>query len=172
MLSMPLGFEGPSVCGHLEREPDLTMLPAKEREVVAKALDKNPEQRWDSCREFVARLREAQFPQNRGHLSHPGDGVWTIPAPRDFFTGRENDLAKIRQGFTDPVGGAPQRIQALSGLGGNGKTQLALKYAEQFRTDYAAGFWVRANSTDELLAGFAEIAKQLGLPEARESTIG
>src|SRR5262249_51649817 len=39
--------------------PDLSALPEQEREVVARALAKQPEERWPSCREFVRRLKEA-----------------------------------------------------------------------------------------------------------------
>jgi hypothetical protein len=42
--------------GHLEREPDLGMLPASERPAVARALSKDPEARWPSCKAFVAGL--------------------------------------------------------------------------------------------------------------------
>jgi formylglycine-generating enzyme required for sulfatase activity len=40
----------------LHGEPDLSMLPEAERPAVARALAKEPEQRWPSCREFVAAL--------------------------------------------------------------------------------------------------------------------
>jgi hypothetical protein len=39
------------------KEPDLTMLPEAERPAVARALNKNPRERWPSCREFVKALR-------------------------------------------------------------------------------------------------------------------
>jgi formylglycine-generating enzyme required for sulfatase activity len=45
--------------GHLELLPDLSMLPAAERPVVARALRKKPERRWPSCREFAAQLENA-----------------------------------------------------------------------------------------------------------------
>lgn len=51
-----LPFEGTPaqmVAGHLIRTPDLTRLPEGERHAVARALAKNPEKRWPSCREFV-----------------------------------------------------------------------------------------------------------------------
>jgi len=55
-----LPFEGPLaavVAGHLLRAPGLEMVPrVEEREVVARALAKNPEQRWPSCTAFVAAL--------------------------------------------------------------------------------------------------------------------
>jgi len=43
--------------GHLERNPDLTMLPEGERSAVARALAKDPQQRWTSCLAFVRAIR-------------------------------------------------------------------------------------------------------------------
>lgn len=42
----------------LELPPDLTMLPEAERPIVARALAKDPDQRWPSCREFVEALAQ------------------------------------------------------------------------------------------------------------------
>jgi hypothetical protein len=46
--------------GHLNRKPDLSMLPSEERPVVARALAKEAKDRWPSCGEFVKALRQAQ----------------------------------------------------------------------------------------------------------------
>jgi tetratricopeptide (TPR) repeat protein len=55
--------------GHLQHEPDLSMLPARERPAVARALAKRPEDRWLNCREFVQSL--AQGVQGRNPLPRP-----------------------------------------------------------------------------------------------------
>jgi formylglycine-generating enzyme required for sulfatase activity len=44
------------VTGHLLKEPNLTMLPERERPIVARALAKEPNQRWPHCRAFVEAL--------------------------------------------------------------------------------------------------------------------
>src|SRR5262245_47241347 len=41
------------VAGHLYHPPDLTMIPKAERPAVARALDREPRDRWPSCRAFV-----------------------------------------------------------------------------------------------------------------------
>jgi serine/threonine protein kinase len=51
------GSHAEIVAGHLWREPDLTMLPEAERQVVARALAKAPTGRWPSCRAFIDELR-------------------------------------------------------------------------------------------------------------------
>jgi len=52
---------------------------------------------------------------------------------------------------------------------GVGKTQLALKYAERHRQDYAAGLWVSAASRESLMSGLAALAGVLNLPERNEA---
>jgi formylglycine-generating enzyme required for sulfatase activity len=54
-----LGSQHEVVWGHMQGEPNLGMLPEAERPVLARALAKNPDQRWRSCREFVAALAAA-----------------------------------------------------------------------------------------------------------------
>ncbi|MCG8366679.1 MAG: FxSxx-COOH system tetratricopeptide repeat protein [Pseudanabaenales cyanobacterium] len=60
---------------------------------------------------------------------------------------------------------ALSQIQAISGLGGIGKTQTAVEYAYRYRADYDAVFWVRADTTLELSSGFVAIAQLLDLPQ-------
>src|SRR5262245_8421899 len=47
---------------HIQSPPDLTSLPAHDRPVVARALSKNPEQRYGTCAEMVKALRDAGRP--------------------------------------------------------------------------------------------------------------
>jgi hypothetical protein len=64
-----LPFEGTPaqmVAGHLNRPPDLTMLPAEERPAVARALAKRAGERWPTCTAFVEALqRGAAGPAGR-----------------------------------------------------------------------------------------------------------
>ncbi len=56
-----LPFEGRQVAvidGHRSKPPDLSMLPPEERDAVARALAKSPDDRWSSCTEFVQAVRE------------------------------------------------------------------------------------------------------------------
>jgi hypothetical protein len=50
------GSPAQMVAGHLLHPPDLTMLPVAERPLVARALSKNPEDRWPNCHDFIERL--------------------------------------------------------------------------------------------------------------------
>lgn len=90
---------------------------------------------------------------------------WTnLPYERNpFFTGREEILKNMHEALGKQ--GATALSQAISGLGGIGKTQTAIEYAYRFRDDYKAVFWVRADSHLSLSTGFNEIARLLDLPE-------
>src|SRR6266699_3907003 len=52
-----------------------------------------------------------------------------LPLENHFFTGREAYLEKLRELLEK------HRVVALSGLGGIGKTQIALKYVHQHHPD-------------------------------------
>ena len=51
------------MAGHLLEPPDLTMLPEGEREAAARALAKEPRDRWGSCRAFVEALGSGSPPR-------------------------------------------------------------------------------------------------------------
>ena len=58
------------------------------------------------------------------------------PLPTDIFTGRDDYLRKLEEGFE--LSGTvarkeKQRVFVLYGSGGMGKTQLALKFADLYR---------------------------------------
>ncbi|MGE3809538.1 MAG: peptidylprolyl isomerase [Gemmataceae bacterium] len=59
LLTGRLPFEGNPLqvmAGHVSQKPQLTMLGEGDREVIARALAKKPEERWENCRDFVAKL--------------------------------------------------------------------------------------------------------------------
>jgi len=93
--------------------------------------------------------------------------IWSVPYFRNpFFTGREDILNQIYQGFH--TNAESIRPQALYGLGGIGKTQIALEYAYQFQQEYNTIFWISSENRETLISGFAAIAQVFNLPEKNE----
>lgn len=116
--------------------------------------------------EIETKLPSEGYPSgSAGSGSHPR--WWKVPLIRNgFFTGRTALLERLHAAF---LGASPGvSIQALSGLGGIGKTQTALEYVYRYADSYQAVFWVGADPRGNLLADFAMIARFLDLPEKDE----
>src|SRR5579885_2301132 len=95
--------------------------------------------------------------------------LWNVPYRRNpFFTGREDILAFLYTTLITKQAAALTQAQAISGLGGIGKTQIAVEYAYFYRKHYQAVLWVTASSRDALVADFVMLAALLDLPEQHE----
>jgi len=87
------------------------------------------------------------------------ESPFIVPFPRNAdFVGRQGDLARLHASLwaanSGPVGIRPA---GLTGMGGIGKTQLAVEYVHRHKDDYPDGiFWIDAASP--LAEGFARLA--------------
>ncbi len=113
------------------------------------------------------------------HIYHQGSvqqtsaptQVWSVPFSRNrFFQGQETLLTHLHQNLRSGTAIAVTQIQAISGLGGIGKTQLALEYAYRYREHYPFVFWVRAEHRETLVTDLVTLAGLLHLPQHQEET--
>ncbi len=105
--------------------------------------------------------------------------VWGQVPPRNVsFVGRESQLAelaaRLREGDTavlphqapahgrQPSSG-PVPPQTLQGMGGVGKTQLAMEFAWRHRGDYELVWWVPSDSRSQIQQSLIELGTKLGL---------
>ena len=83
-----------------------------------------------------------------------------LPAERDTFVGRQQPLRSIASAFE---GGA--RLVSVLGMGGIGKTRLALRYARAWLGDYPGGAWFCDLSQARTLDGIVHaVAQGLQVP--------
>lgn len=91
--------------------------------------------------------------------------IWHVLHPRNLnFTGRDELLTQLRKDLTS--GQTSAVTQAIAGLGGIGKTQLALEYAYCHADDYNVVWWVRAEEPTTLLEDLAALSHAQARPEA------
>ncbi|HWN44275.1 MAG TPA: tetratricopeptide repeat protein, partial [Thermoanaerobaculia bacterium] len=148
--------------------------------IVARALEKSPELRYANAREMQEDLLEAADDLAGGEPDTLRE-MPAIPATRleppllhnlpfaplgELLKGRSEELQALAQTLADD---SPSGLQALvlHGLGGIGKTRLAIDYAWRFGRRYQAVLFVLADSPDGLNSSLAALARAdlLDLPE-------
>lgn len=74
------------------------------------------------------------------------------------FVARESELTEMHQLLH---GHTSRSAVVLHGLGGMGKTQLAIEYTRRHKEKYTAMFWLNANDENSLRLSFRDVAKQI-----------
>ena len=99
----------------------------------------------------------------------PGDvaRIWNVPARNPNFTGRVLELSDLREALR---AGANVTVQSLRGMGGLGKTQLAIEYAHRHAADYDVVWFIASENPALLPDQFSGLAAALGLPTATDPT--
>src|SRR5580693_1061947 len=93
--------------------------------------------------------------------------LWNIPARNLTFTGRDDLLAAVRERL---LAGHATVVQALHGMGGVGKTQLAAEYAHRCAGSYELAWWIDAEQGGLIADQVADLGQALGcVPAGAES---
>ncbi|HII06093.1 MAG TPA: TIR domain-containing protein, partial [Methanotrichaceae archaeon] len=110
------------------------------------------------------------FPGSRSVTAEPRfpgvlPPVWNVPYIRNpNFTGRKSLLTDLHAALNS--GQYAALTQAIVGLGGVGKTQLALEYVYSYMDNYEVVWWVRSEEPSTLAADYVGLAGALHLPES------
>ena len=87
-----------------------------------------------------------------------------------FFVDREIEIKEMERNLLPKRAQKERKIHILYGLGGVGKTQLAIKYARKHCDKYNSIIWVNGNSRDTVLESLAKFARRVGSSGAPYST--
>ena len=92
----------------------------------------------------------------------PMPTVSNLPPRNPNFTGRDELLSILRHTINTDRATA---VVAAHGLGGVGKSQLALEYAHRHQADYDLIWWIPAETPLLLAASLATLAPRLGVAD-------
>jgi tetratricopeptide (TPR) repeat protein len=99
----------------------------------------------------LPRSRSAGLPVGR---------VWNIPARSADFTGRAAELDQLGKVLRH---NGRAIVQAITGMGGVGKTALAIEYAHRRRREFDVAWWVRAEEPALIQGQLSQLAHALDL---------
>lgn len=102
-------------------------------------------------------------------ISFPGGLPFNnLPNRNIYFTGRENLLESIESAFKQKKGAF--LTQAISGLGGIGKTQIAIEYAYRYAGQYNCIWLINAESKETLFSDLLKFAENRCGVDLQEAT--
>jgi TIR domain/Tetratricopeptide repeat/NB-ARC domain len=93
--------------------------------------------------------------------------VWNVGPRNPGFVGRDAMIVQLREQLRS---GGRAVVQALHGMGGVGKTQVAIEYAHRYAGAYEVVWWVSAEKTSLIGEQYAALATELDVAPPRADT--
>ena len=127
-----------------------------------------------ACLLVIAMMAGGFFFNYRGSQTQASAVVWNLPRQDHDFIGRKELLTKLQTKLHP----RPWRlvntkgvsvISVCAGLGGVGKTQLALQYIHNTKHNYTLKAWFFAENIDQLKQQYIDLALELGFKEEMPS---
>ncbi len=115
----------------------------------------------------VKRNPPIYFDHQNTDITNLVQSQWNLPRQDHVIIGRKKIYQVICNTFKSNK--KELNIMVLTGLGGIGKTQLALQYARHTARPYTLKAWFQAENLDQLNQSYIQFAKTLGLTSEESS---
>ncbi len=171
---------------HLSQPPpplyeQVTDIPFAVEDVILRALEKQPQQRFADIETFASALEQAslttfhyqalsdaQPPSIASVFPTHAASLWKMPTIFTSLVGREQDVSAVRALFVEER----VRLVTLLGTGGIGKTRLSIQVAANMREHFVdGGCFVALAAVNDPTRVMPTIAQELGVQDASTSPI-
>src|SRR5690606_19273975 len=157
-VSAPRAEDAEAEPPRVDDRGDAPETPASEERGSARDTPRNP------AGDPLAAARSV--PPSPASRRDPGDPppVWSpaIPQRNRSFIGRTAELEELADRLSE--GTTSILPEAVWGMGGVGKTHLAVEYVHRHQDEYDLVWWVPSSSTGEMMRSLIDLAETLELP--------
>lgn len=105
----------------------------------------------------LIRSRGFNIKNNSSYENH--EQLFSLPKRNVYFTGRDNLFNRLLESLQTI--NTVTLTQVIVGLGGIGKTQLAIEYAYRCKDQYDVVWWINSEDDNKLYSDYIRFAKQL-----------
>jgi MinD-like ATPase involved in chromosome partitioning or flagellar assembly/tetratricopeptide (TPR) repeat protein len=138
--------------GALGEVPLISLVDLSETEAVERLID-----RFDG-------IRPPERESVTGAMRYPADSsdrIDNLLTRNPHFTGRDAVLRQLREELRSRGEAVVLQSAKLRGLGGVGKTQVALEYAHRFKEDYEVVWWLNCDPPQYIDASLVDLGRRL-----------
>ncbi|MEU4564696.1 FxSxx-COOH system tetratricopeptide repeat protein, partial [Actinoplanes sp. NPDC023936] len=117
-----------------------------------------------------SRPAAAAYPGRAGGTRFPGLGpvVANLPGRNPVFTGRDDLIGRVYEALRADEPVAAVVSGAVHGLGGVGKTAVAVEYAYRYGSDFELVWWIDAEQPATVAGQLVRLGRRMGLPETAD----
>ncbi|OOF90643.1 hypothetical protein ASPCADRAFT_156291 [Aspergillus carbonarius ITEM 5010] len=164
------------LCFEMEAAGIMGQLPCLVIRGICDYCDSHKHKQWQGYAALVsaayARTLLLEVPTHSDNVSrNQQTGHWMVPFDQNTrFMGREDIIANLDEWLTQQT--RPTKM-AIHGLGGVGKTQIALEVAYRMRNKYPnlSIFWIPCTSYESVDQAYVNVAQKFGIPGVKPEDV-